>query len=322
MKKCRTYDCADAADTQKKVGDYQKEYDEKNTNKSARKSPGQEENNHAIEQEKQGKINEQTHTNREVIQWHHCLNVFNLSGEKDSTAALILMIERGLPIDVVFNADTGMEFPEMYEHLAKVDEYLYRERGLHITTLRHPKGFEWLMFEEPKKRPNVIQRRIENHLPLYGNSWSGIKVRWCTGALKTKLIDAAVRQIKTEKAVLHHIGIAADEEKRCKDKQYPLVEWGITEAKALQICYDHGFDFGGLYEKHKRASCYCCPFQRILELQNLRKYHPQLWKHLLEMDQRAREQFGSSPLGRFKQNWSVEGLDKRFAQEEKKLILP
>lgn len=29
MKKCRTYDCADAADTQKKVGDYQKEYDEK-----------------------------------------------------------------------------------------------------------------------------------------------------------------------------------------------------------------------------------------------------------------------------------------------------
>ncbi len=29
MKKCRTYDCADAANTQKKVGDYQKEYDEK-----------------------------------------------------------------------------------------------------------------------------------------------------------------------------------------------------------------------------------------------------------------------------------------------------
>ena len=27
--KCRTYDCADAANTQKKVGDYQKEYDEK-----------------------------------------------------------------------------------------------------------------------------------------------------------------------------------------------------------------------------------------------------------------------------------------------------
>ena len=38
----------------------------------------------------------------------------------------------------------------------------------------------------------------------------------------------------------------------------------------------------------------------------------------MEMDGRVREQFGSSPLGQFKQNWSAEGLDKRFAQEEKK----
>lgn len=61
----------------------------------------------------------------------------SLSGGKDSTAMLLLMVERGLPIDLVLNADTGMEFPEMYEHLAWVDEYLFRERGLHITTLRH-----------------------------------------------------------------------------------------------------------------------------------------------------------------------------------------
>lgn len=59
----------------------------------------------------------------------------SLSGGKDSTCMLILMIERGMPIDIVLSADTGMEFPEMYGHLAKVDEYLYRERGIHITTL-------------------------------------------------------------------------------------------------------------------------------------------------------------------------------------------
>ena len=55
---------------------------------------------------------------------------------------LLLMIERGMPIDIVLTADTGMEFPEMYDHLAKLDEYLYRERGIHLTMLRHPKGFE------------------------------------------------------------------------------------------------------------------------------------------------------------------------------------
>lgn len=57
---------------------------------------------------------------------------------------LLLMIERGMPIDIVLTADTGMEFPEMYDHLAKLDEYLYRERGIHLTMLRHPKGFEYM----------------------------------------------------------------------------------------------------------------------------------------------------------------------------------
>ena len=44
------------------------------------------------------------------------------------------------------------------------------------------------------------------------------------------------------------------------------MEWRITEAKALQICYDQGFDWGGLYEIYHRASCWCCPLQRIDEL--------------------------------------------------------
>lgn len=230
---------------------------------------------------------------------------------------LILMIERGMPIDIVLNTDTGMEFPEMYGHLAKVDEYLYRERGIHITTLRHPKGFEWLMFEESKKRPDAIKRRLERGIPLCGNGWPGIRVRWCTGQLKTHLIDREVKRLKAEKNALQYVGIAADEAGRCKAGMiYPLVEWGITEKEALKICYDRGFDFGGLYEMYHRASCWCCPFQRIGELRRLRSHHPELWKKLGEMDCRAREQFGIGPLGQFKERWSVEALEQRFRREE------
>ena len=36
----------------------------------------------------------------------------------------------------------------------------------------------------------------------------------------------------------------------------------------------------------------------------------------MELDERARAQFGSSPLGQFKPNWSVAGLEERFAREE------
>ena len=187
----------------------------------------------------------------------------SLSGGKDSSAMLLLMIERDMPINMVLSADTGMEFPEMYEHLAKLDEHLFRERGIHITTLRHPKGFEYLMFDEPKQKPRSLENRAKLGIPPYGNGWPGIRVRWCTGQLKTHLITKEVNRLKGELGAIHYVGIAADEAWRCKDERYPLVEWGITEAQALQACYDRGFDFGGLYEIYHRASCWCCPFQRM-----------------------------------------------------------
>lgn len=240
----------------------------------------------------------------------------SLSGGKDSTAMLLLMIERNMPIDMVLYADTGMEFPEMYGHIAKLDAYLYEQRGIHITVLRHPQGFEYLMFDEPKQKPSSIANRMKLGVPLYGNGWPGIRVRWCTGALKTKLIDKEVKRLKGELNALHYIGIAADEAWRCKGEQYPLVDWGITEAQALQICYDRGYDFGGLYEIYHRASCWCCPFQRIDELRKLRKHHPELWDKLRELDDRAIKQFGPGPLGQFKKDWSVLRLEERFAKED------
>ena len=202
------------------------------------------------------------------------------------------MIEKEMPIDCVLYADTTMEFPEMEAHIAKLDEHLYRERGIHITTLRHPHGFEWLMFDVPQQQKRAIERRIANGQPLNGYGWPGIKSRWCTGQLKTHLLDKAVDQLKKEQNALHYIGIAADEAHRCKDdpqNRYPLVEWGITEAQALQICYDRGFDFGGLYEIYHRASCWCCPLQRIDELRKLRTHHPELWARLRRSEEHTSE---------------------------------
>lgn len=107
--------------------------------------------------------------------------VLSLSGGKDSTALLLLLLEKNMPIDAVLYADTGMEFPEMEAHIAKLDELLFRERGLHITTLRHPHDFEWMMFEAPLFKKSAIMRRMEKKMPLTGYGWPGHKVRWCTG---------------------------------------------------------------------------------------------------------------------------------------------
>ena len=159
----------------------------------------------------------------------------SLSGGKDSTAMLLLMIERGLPIDAVLTADTGMEFPEMYEHLQKLDDYLFAERGLHLTWLRHPKGFEWLMFEEKKQRPASIENRQRLGVALYGNGWPGPRVRWCTGQLKTHLIHKEINRLKGQYKAVSYVGIAADEPKRIKNERYPLMAQAIYAEDEMQI---------------------------------------------------------------------------------------
>ncbi|MCI8524734.1 MAG: phosphoadenosine phosphosulfate reductase family protein [Oscillospiraceae bacterium] len=244
------------------------------------------------------------------------------SGGKDSTAMLLLMLEKGLPIDCVLYADTGMEFPEMQVHMAKLDDLLYQERGIHITTLRHPHGFEWMMFDRQLQRKDAIAKRAAKGLPPQGYGWPGVRVRWCTGWLKTHLIRKEVNRLKRERQARHYIGIAADEPARVKEDVYPLVDWGVTEADALQICYDRGFDWGGLYEIYHRASCWCCPLQGIEELRKLRVHHPELWERLREMDRRALAQFGHNPLGQFQKNWTVERLEQRFAAEARQTAVP
>ena len=45
------------------------------------------------------------------------LHVVSLSGGKDSTAMLLRMVEEGWPVDHIIFCDTGLEFPEIYDHI-------------------------------------------------------------------------------------------------------------------------------------------------------------------------------------------------------------
>ena len=200
-----------------------------------------------------------------------------------------------------------------------MDERLYRERGIHITRLKSHKSFEYMMFDEPKQKASCIANRQLLGVPCKGTAGPASAYAGAPGSSKRTLISREVNRLRRDRPCVQYIGIAADEAKRCKTdngKSYPLVDWGITEAEALQICYDRGFRFGGLYEVYDRASCWCCPFQSIGELRKLRSHHPSFAARLLDMDSRALAQFGGTPLGRFTKNWSVAELGERFAREE------
>lgn len=118
-----------------------------------------------------------------------------------------------------------------------------------------------------------------------------------------------------------YIGIAADEPKRVHDDIYPLFEWGITEEQALEYCYKHGFDWGGLYKERTRLSCWICPMQCIHDLKLLYRDFPDLWKKLKRLNKEVVKNIQSQggEVYKFKQmshkQNTLEQWEERFRKE-------
>lgn len=234
--------------------------------------------------------------------------IVSFSGGKDSTAMLLRMLELREHIDEVICCDTYKEFPAMYRHIDRVKSVV-EAAGIKFTVLKADKSFDYYMFEfNPKRRNPKFQGS-----PGYG--WAFPMMRWCTVNLKQKVISQYLKPIRAKYRLIECIGIASDEQfrieraKNIKDThRHPLIEWGWDEKTCLKYCYDHGYDWEGLYKYFSRVSCWCCPLKSLPDSRNLWKYFPELWKELKDMDLKAWNQF--------QRQYSVQDLEKRFVFEE------
>ena len=223
-------------------------------------------------------------------------HIVQFSGGKDSTCMLLMMLERGMQVDEIIFCDTGMEFPQMYEHIEKVEQYVGRK----ITRLKAPHSFEYYLLE--------YRRTRGKYMHIKGLGWSTMQARRCTAHMKRDVFERYVRGMK----YINYIGIASDEPKRHKNipanVRHPLFEWGVSEKQALEYCYNHGFDWGGLYKKFDRVSCWCCPLQGLKELRTLYHEFPNLWARLKELDEKSWNQF--------REDYSVAELEAKFIRED------
>lgn len=235
------------------------------------------------------------------------LHIVSFSGGKDSTAMLLKMLEKQMPVDIILFCDTGLEFPAMYEHIAKVEQNI----GMPITRVKPAHSFEYYLLEAEIKHKNE-QEFIREYGGLYrGMSWSGAKARWCTSRLKDKPREDFLRPLNKEYNIIMYIAFAADEKYRLTRKSnqkknyvYPLMEWNMTEADCLNYCYDKGYDWNGLYKQFRRVSCWCCPLQPLDELRVLWRNYPQLWEQLKFWDFQT--------WRKFRKDYSVFELGVRF----------
>lgn len=231
--------------------------------------------------------------------------IVSLSGGKDSTALLLKLLEYDIWIDEVVYVNVGKEMPQMERHIQRLKEKVV-SRGIKFTELEPENGFNYWLGEHIKTRGDNVGQR--------GYGWPDWGNRWCTSQLKIQTLKRYYKNvIEEEHNSVEFVGYASDEIERTKKnkdsrlKEYPLVNFEMTEKEALHYCYEKGFDWGGLYEKFDRVSCYLCPLSRLGELKYIFENYPELWLEMRVLDDMSWRDFRS--------DYTLRELEHKFLQE-------
>ena len=121
-------------------------------------------------------------------------HIVSFSGGKDSTAMLLRMLELGMQIDKILFADTKKEFPEILEHIKKVEKYIGKE----VTIVRTEDTWDHWFYGKNKK--GKLKGRMRGFPLFFFPCW------WRREA-KFKMLDPICKDN------FRYIGIAFDD--RC-----------------------------------------------------------------------------------------------------------
>jgi len=227
------------------------------------------------------------------------MNIVSLSYGKDSTAMLLMMLERGIQVDKIIFADTQYELPEMIEYQKVIDKLLLQAYGLIVTKTKPETTFEHWFYNKPVRGENMENIR---GFPTVVFPW------WSR--------EAKIKPIQKEEGTgnILYIGIAKDEEERSKAKMYinkknkykfPLVKWNISEKE----CYAYLKKRNLQPPTKLRTGCWWCPKQSKKSLKNLHNNHPELWKQLKQWEK-------DSPNG-FKIDFTLDKFEVYMIEENK-----
>ncbi len=187
-------------------------------------------------------------------------NFVSVSGGLDSTAlSIICSKDKEKEWKYIFS-DTGDEFPQVYEHLNKM------ESVLNIEIIK--------IMEDQTLGEYEIEQKF---FPSY-------KERFCTRMFKIEPIEKHLAKYKPFELA---IGLRADENRKGNKEDYaiyPLKELNMVKCDVLTIC--QAYDLVPQYPWYmSRGGCYSCFFKSKRELMALAKYEPELFNNLIEREE-------------------------------------
>ena len=242
------------------------------------------------------------------------MNIISFGGGTNSSAMIIGLYQRNIPIDLILFADTGGEKPHTYEFIKTLNSWL-ADKGLpEVTVVKavHTLEYYCLKYEE---FPSVV----------YGAGHCAVRhkiapqEKFCNNDQQCKAVWSIGE--KVNKYVGYDAGeqrrIDKNKEKHDADKKYkhhfPLIEWGWTREECIAAIEGAGLPLPG------KSSCFFCPNNRKEEIVKLWKNHPDLFDRCVAMEHNARttkrDGTPSSIIG-LGRTWTWEQYRKEYEHNE------
>lgn len=226
-------------------------------------------------------------------------NIVSVSGGKDSTALLLLAIERDTPnLQAVF-ADTGHEHQQTYEYVQYLNDKVFPIRTVRADfTEQIARKRLYVENKWPEKGvpPETVQRALQT-LHTTGNPfldlciWKGrfpsTKARFCSEELKRNPIIEQVQMplLDAGHEIYSWQGVRADESAARRNlpeledvggglwNYRPILQW--TAEQCFEMHKKHGIKHNPLYEQGMgRVGCMPCIHARKDELLEISKRFP------------------------------------------------
>jgi hypothetical protein len=195
--------------------------------------------------------------------------VLSFGAGLNSTALLVMLVEKNYPLDEVIFADTGGETPETYAHLKVTEEYL----RLHKIPLRIVASKRGTLYDTCNRR-KVIPSQV----------W-----RWCTRDKKITPIHSHYRTFGLP--VVQYLGISYEERDRAKESgepliknRFPLIENKINRQGCMDIVMLADFDFPA----PSRSGCFFCPFNSLSRWTELYHSHRDLFLRAKALEENSK----------------------------------
>ena len=204
--------------------------------------------------------------------------IATLSGGKDSTAMVDMLLRNGRPLDYIVFKDTLHEFELMYRYVERLSQYFMDRYGKEVVFLKPKISFEQSVFGK------ISKGQFEGYvrgLPMP-------QLMPCTWRResKTRPFERWIKEQKIEEYKIY-IGYTTSEIHRKMDGDeflYPLIDdFGMSETDCAAYLRDREME-NPLYKYFTRTGCSFCPAQSDRSFFQVWKHFPKDWEYMREIE--------------------------------------